>query len=95
MVHLERKGWIWGGGGYLEIKIFYFLVTKKKKTQGKWKEQRENSGKTQGIWYYLEHGNPDTIHLPTSHHSCYLKLCLHVACMSRLASSSIPTLTLS
>ena len=29
MVHLERKGWLWGGGDYLQIKIFYFLPTKK------------------------------------------------------------------
>ena len=34
-----------GGGGYLQIKIFYFLLTKKHRENGK------SSGKTQGIWY--------------------------------------------
>ena len=38
-----------GDGGYLQIKIFYFFVAKK--TQGKWQEHRENTGKMQGIWY--------------------------------------------
>ena len=33
------------GGGYLQIKIFYYLSTKKHRENGK------NTGKTQGIWY--------------------------------------------
>ena len=54
----QWKGWLWGGGGYLQIKIFYFLLTKKKKTQGTWQEHKEKTRKTQGIWYQLERGNP-------------------------------------
>ena len=43
MVHLERKGWLWCGRGYLQIKIFYFFVDKKKtgkiaRAQGKHRE---------------------------------------------------------
>ena len=34
-----------GYGGYLQIKIFYFLSTKKHRENGK------STGKTQGIWY--------------------------------------------
>ena len=32
-----------------KLKDFIFLSTKK--TQGKWQEHRENTGKMQGIWY--------------------------------------------
>ena len=27
MVHLEKKGWLWGGGGYLQMKIFWSVAT--------------------------------------------------------------------
>ena len=49
MVHLERKGWLWG---VIEViyKFKYFIFVDKK-TQGKWQEHRENTGKLQGIWY--------------------------------------------
>ena len=43
MVHLQIKGWLWGGGGYLQIKILGFFFVDKK-TQGKWQEHRENTG---------------------------------------------------
>ena len=43
MVHLERKGWLWRGGGFLQIKIFNFFVDKKNtgkmaRAQGKHRE---------------------------------------------------------
>ena len=42
MIHLKRKGKLWGGGGYLQIKIFYFLSTNKHRENGK------STGKMQG-----------------------------------------------
>ena len=42
MVHGKGKDGYGGGGGYLQIKIFYFFVNKK--TQGIWQEHRENTG---------------------------------------------------
>ena len=42
MVHLERKDGYGSGGGYLQIKIFYYLSTKKTRkmarAQGKHRE---------------------------------------------------------
>ena len=57
MVHLERKEWLWGWWRLFTNWNILFFVNKK--TQGKWQEHRENSGKTQGIWYQLERGNPE------------------------------------
>ena len=61
-VNLFRSLWFtWKGkdgyrgvGGYLQIKIFYFLLTKK--TQGKWQEHRENTGNSVliGAWQPCE-----------------------------------------
>ena len=42
MAHLERKGWLLGGRGYLQIKIFDFFVNKKKNRE-KLHERRENT----------------------------------------------------
>ena len=43
MVHLERKGTMGGGGGYLQVKIFYFLLTKNREN-GKRREFGINCG---------------------------------------------------
>ena len=42
MVHLERKGWLWGWWRlFTNLNILFFAD---KKTQGKWQEHRENTG---------------------------------------------------
>ena len=55
MVYLERKEQLWGGGGYLQIKIFNFFDQEEIKNR----ENGKSTGKTQGIGYKLEHGNPE------------------------------------
>ena len=46
MVHLERKGWLWEWWRlFTNLNILFFVD---KKTQGKWQEHGENTGKTQG-----------------------------------------------
>ena len=42
MVHMEKKDIYWGTGHYLQIKIFYFLLTKVCRENGK------STGKLQG-----------------------------------------------
>ena len=42
MIHLERKGWLWGWWRlFTNLNIIFFVD---KKTQGKWQEHRENTG---------------------------------------------------
>ena len=64
MVQLERKGWLQGWWKLFTNLNILFFVVKKHRENGK------GTGKTQGIWYQLERGNPDYPFVTSNRGSC-------------------------